>query len=113
MGKKTSVRNIVQNSIKIENNLCNSKYFEKKKNEFPLYVYLILEIKKFLKVFLKDNGLFLHNYKINLSESELKIFVSYFKSANVLSLINQLILLKKIKNLNFSKLDLSKKDQKN
>jgi len=78
MGKKIHSKTIIQKSKKIENYLWNTYYSEKKKHEFPLYVFITLEIKKFLAIFLKKNSLTLHNYKISFSESELKIFISYF-----------------------------------
>lgn len=112
MGKNTSAKNIIQNSKNIENNLWNLKYFEKKKIESPLYLYIALELKKLLKIFLKKNGLILCHYKINLFESELKIFVSYSKLDNSLVLINQVLKSKRIKSYNSFKKKVSKKAKK-
>lgn len=98
MGKKIDIRNIIYND------LWDVKYIEKKNNDFGLYLYLSLEIKSFLTKFLSINGLTLHSYKINIQESELKIFLSYLKSPKLLVLLNNLLqlykvqIVKKIKN---------------
>ena len=89
MGKKLDIRNLIYND------LWDVKYIEKKNNEFGLYLYLSLEIKKFLKKFLSINGLTLSNYKINIHEFELKIFFSYFKSPRLMLLLKTLFKLQK------------------
>lgn len=89
MGKKVDIRNVIYND------LWDVKYIEKKNNEFGLYLYLSLEIKNFLKKFLIMNGLTLYNYKVNVHEFELKIFLSYFKSPKLMLLLYNLLKLQK------------------
>ena len=107
MGKKTDIRNILNNK-KIENNSWSVKYVEKKTNEFGLYLYLHLEIKEFIQKFLKSNELKLYKYNINFLESELKISISYFKSSNIKKLVYKPFRLKKtikfVKNCSIEKL---------
>lgn len=61
----------------------NSQYFEKKSTETSIYAFKILEIKKFINKFFKDNGIIISNCKVHyLNENSLHIFVSYFLTFN-------------------------------
>ena len=80
MGQKTDIKNIIQLKKKNNNYIWDTKYFEKKNNESSLYIFTNLEIKKFIKKILKDNNLMLHSYNVNISESTIKVFISYVKS---------------------------------
>ena len=83
MGKKTSSRTIYQ---KNKLNIWNVKYNEKKNNESNLYSCIYLEINKFVKKILKDNGFLLNCCKISFSESKLRLFVSYVVSLHALKI---------------------------
>lgn len=99
MGKKTDIKTILQKNKSVYDNLWNIKYLEKKKIESPLYIFIVLEIKQFLNKIFKDNGLLLHDYKINFSEFGLKIFVSYLiktQNKKLSTKLNDLYSLKKI-----------------
>ena len=56
------------------------KYFEHKINESHAYILSSLEIKHYMKQFLKSNNLILHDYRINFSGSFLNVFISYYSS---------------------------------
>ena len=91
MGQKTDTKNIFQ--IEKNNNkyIWDAKYFEKNKDESNIFIYQNLEIKKFIKKILKDNGLILYKYNIHFFETSLKIFIFYLKlpkSQNIINLIN-------------------------
>lgn len=85
MGQKTN-SNIFRLGIK--KNQWNIKYFEKNKEESTLYAYKSIQIQSYLKQFLKKNGLILKNCKINFSETNLYVFISYFSAKNSFFLIN-------------------------
>nr|QYJ09267.1 ribosomal protein S3 [Pleurosigma sp. mgcode 4] len=90
MGQKTNTRNIFQIGKNNNKYIWDSKYFEKKKNESNIFIYQNIEIKKFIKKILKDNGLILHKYRISFLESNIKIFVSYLKLPKSQTIINQI-----------------------
>ena len=81
----------------IKKNEWKSKYFESTNEEFSLYTYQSLEIKKFLQKFLKINGLLFHNFKIQYSGNTLYLFVSYYTTSKINSLINEINEYQKIK----------------
>jgi len=87
MGQKTN-SNIFRLGLK--NNNWKSKYFEKSSEEFSLYSFQDFEIQKYLKQFLKLNGLILHNYKLQYSETTIHIFISYYITFKSLTLINKI-----------------------
>lgn len=100
----------------------NYKYTEKKKNDFYLYTAKNLEIKKFILKFFKQNGLNIHNCKINYLNNSLNIFLSYkqnLKSIDLLSTINKnqnIIITKNTfakQNLQFNNLNIIVPDLKN
>jgi ribosomal protein S3 len=86
MGQKIN-SNIFQLGIKKKE--WDSKYFENTKEEYSLYTYQSLEIKKFLHKFLKNNGLFYHDLKLHYSNNTLYLFISYYTSSKISSLINK------------------------
>lgn len=73
------------------------QYFENPSKELPLSIFKNLEIKNFLKKFLKNNGLLLQNYKLYSSEKNLYIFISYYLTLNTIFLINKINKTQKIK----------------
>lgn len=75
----------------------NSKYIEKKSNEFYLYPAKDLEVRKFIAKFLKKNGLSVHKLKLNYLNNNLNIFVSYAQNCNSISAISNLNKAQKIK----------------
>jgi len=87
MGQKTNA-NIFRLGLK--NNNWRSKYFEKSSEEFSLYSYQDLEIRKYLKQFLKLNGIILHNYNLQYSETTLHLFISYYITFKSLTLIDKI-----------------------
>ena len=75
MGQKAN-SNILR--IDMGNRTWKSKYFEKTKEESSVLVFQDIEIRNFIDRFFTSNGLFLYNCKINRSNSDIVIFVSYF-----------------------------------
>lgn len=75
----------------------NSKYTEKKSNEFYLYPAKDLEVRKFITTFLKKNGLSVHKLKLNYLNNNLNIFVSYAPNCDSIFTINSLNKAQKIK----------------
>lgn len=94
MGQKIN-SNIFRLGIK--KNEWKSKYYEKTKEEFSLYAYQSLEIKKFLRKYLTLNGLIFHDFKIQYSGSTIYLFISYYTTSKAISLINNLNVQQKIK----------------
>lgn len=76
MGQKTNP-NILQLS---KTNNWNSKYIEKTSKDFYLYTHKNLETKKFIYTFFKKNNLIVQNCRINYSNSNMSIFLSYHQS---------------------------------
>ena len=67
----------------------NYKYNEKKSTDYPLYTFKHIEIKKFINKFFKDNGLIVSNCKLNYSDNNLYIFISYYLVLESNFLINK------------------------
>ena len=67
-----------------------SKYIEKKSTEFYAYTNKDIEIRKFLDKFFKDNGLIIHDCKINHSDELLNLYVTYLQNLDSLTLINDI-----------------------
>lgn len=63
------------------NQKWDTEFFEKKRNELPLYVFKDLEIKNYIERFLKTQGLILHDYKHFCNDSTLNFYISYFVSS--------------------------------
>lgn len=90
MGKQTNTTQILQVGKKNNKYIWDSKYFEKHSREVNTYLFQSIEIKKFLTIFLKTYGLSLYKYNINFSESELKLFISYFKTSKIKNIIPEI-----------------------
>lgn len=60
------------------NKTWKTKFFEKKSQELPLYIYKDLEIKSYVERFLEMRGIILHDYKQHYSNSTLNLYLSYF-----------------------------------
>jgi ribosomal protein S3 len=74
MGQKTNP-NIFRLGV---NKTWKTEFFEKKKNELPLYTFKDLEIKNYIERFLEIHGIILHDYKQQYSNSTLNFYISYF-----------------------------------
>lgn len=76
MGQKT-------NSTIFRLNLKNSewkyKYIEKNKEESSIYLYKNIEIKNYLDKIFKYYGLLIHNYKIEVNNNKINIFISFYE----------------------------------
>jgi len=80
-----------------------------------LYSHINLEINKFIKKSFKDNGFLLNCCKVNLTESKLRVFVSYVSSLHTLNILKNypqlsqstLFSKKKTKSNNKQKINLS------
>lgn len=88
MGQKTNA-NIFRLGINNQKN-WDSKYFQNTPEEYSLYTFQHLEIKKFIERFLKLNGLLLHNYKLQLSRKTLYVYVSFLAEDKSIAIINKL-----------------------
>jgi ribosomal protein S3 len=66
------------------NQFWKSKYFEKNINESHTYIFKSLEIKQYLQKILKDQGLTLHKYQLNFSNTSLNIFISLHQTEQAL-----------------------------
>ena len=78
-------------------NNWKSKYFEKKSKEALVYNYRDIEIRKFIYLFFKQNGLAIHNIKLSYFNNTLSIFISYLPVLKTLSFINNNNKIQKIK----------------
>ena len=94
MGQKIN-SNIFRLGIK--KNEWKSKYFEKTKEEFSLYAYQSLEIKRFLQKFLTLNGLIFHDFKIQYSGNTIYLYISYYTTSKSISLITDVVTQQKYK----------------
>lgn len=74
----------------IKKNEWKYKYFENTKEEFSLYAYQSLEIKKFLQRFLTINGLMFHDFKLQYTDNTLHIFISYYTTSKAALLVNKI-----------------------
>ena len=77
----------------------NTKFYETKKSELPLYTFQCLELKQYIEKFLKDHGLILHSYNIHYNQSMLNIYISYFIPI-ILKMDNQEEITKTLNKLN-------------
>jgi ribosomal protein S3 len=84
MGQKIN-SNIFRLGIK--KNEWTSKYFEKTKEEFSLYTYQSIEIKKFLQKYLTINNLIFHDLKIQYSSNIIYLYISYYTTSKTISII--------------------------
>lgn len=62
------------------NKTWKTEFFEKKRHELPVYTFKDLEIKGYIERFLEMQGIYLHDYKQQYSNSTLNIYISYFVS---------------------------------
>ena len=60
------------------NKTWKTKFFEKKRQELPLYTFKDLEIKDYVERFLHMRGIWIHDYKQHYTNSTLNLYVSYF-----------------------------------
>lgn len=67
----------------------DSRYFEKKKEEFTLYNYQNIEIESYIKQFFYLKGLILQKTKFHFNDTNLYIYISYFSTKKSLYLINK------------------------
>ena len=67
-------------------NEWRSKYFEKNLEEFSLYSFQNIKIKRYLDQFLNESGLILHDYKMYFNETSLHLYVSYFVTSKPLTI---------------------------
>lgn len=89
------------------NKTWKTKFFEKKSQELPLYIFKDLEIKSYIERFLEMRGIILHDYKQHYSNSTLNLYLSYFVTSEFdlkrddlynLTIVNKLSDKKLIKN---------------
>lgn len=90
----------------------NSRYTEKKSNEFYLYQAKDLQLKKFIIKFFKKYGLNTHKLKLNYSNNNLDILTVYTQSANSVLVIDAINKNQKIK-LTKNKFTVTEKKRKN
>lgn len=84
----------------IRNTQWNSRFFEKKQEEFTLYNYQTIKIQSYIRHFLYLKGIIVQNIKIFFNENNLYIFISYFITRKSLYLIKK----DRIKTLNIKKI---------
>lgn len=60
-----------------------TEFFEKISKELPKYTFKDLELKNYIERFLDTNGLFLHDYRQNFSNSTLTLYISYFITPSI------------------------------
>lgn len=66
-----------------------TEFFEKKRQELPIYTFRDLEIKSYIERFLETQGLLLHDYKQHYSNSTLNLYISYFVSLEFIAKQNE------------------------
>ena len=71
------------------NNNWKSKYTENKKKEISAFFFKSLEIKNFIRRFLRFHGLAFHNSKIAVSNTSLHLFISYYTTKHSSLVINR------------------------
>lgn len=65
-----------------------SKYLENKPQEFAIYSFQDMEIRKFINKFFKNSGLIVHNCKLSyLDNNSFHIFISYYVTVQSVSFI--------------------------
>jgi ribosomal protein S3 len=72
-----------------KNKEWKSKYFEKKSPELARYAFKDSEIRKYIRKFLEDNGLIVHDCRLYYTESSLYVFVSYYLAQKSVLLIKK------------------------
>ena len=72
------------------NKTWKTKFFEKKRQELPLYTFKDLEIKDYVERFLQVKGILLHDYKQNYTNSTLNLYISYFVTTSFQPKLNDL-----------------------
>lgn len=87
MGQKVN-SNIFRLGYK--NNEWNSLFIEKNFEEFSLYVYKNLEIRKYIDYFFRRYFLLVNYCKIKYSNESLEIFISYYTTLKSIYLINKI-----------------------
>jgi ribosomal protein S3 len=80
-----------------KNKEWKSKYFEKKSPELARYAFKDSEIRKYIRKFLEDNGLIVHDCRLYYADSSLYVFVSYYLTRKSVLLINKLNRTRKIR----------------
>ena len=63
------------------NQKWDTEFFEKKKDELPLYIFKDLEIKSYIERLLEMQGIIVHDYKHSYNNSTLTFYISYFISS--------------------------------
>lgn len=86
MGQKVDAR-IFRQSLDKKN--WEFKYIEKNNEESSLYLYKILQIKKYLDRFFNIYKIKIHNCKIFYSNNTLQIFISFYITQQTIIIINK------------------------
>jgi ribosomal protein S3 len=73
-----------------KNKEWKSKYFEKKSPELAKYAFKDSEIRKYIRKFLGDNGLIVHDCRLYYTDSSLYVFVSYYLTQKSVFLVKKL-----------------------
>jgi ribosomal protein S3 len=60
------------------NKTWKTEFFEKKRQELPLYTFKDLEIKNYIERFLETQGILLHDYKQHYTNNTLNLYISYY-----------------------------------
>jgi ribosomal protein S3 len=60
------------------NKTWKTEFFEKKRQELPLYTFKDLEIKNYIERFLEIQGILLHDYKQHYTNNTLNLYISYY-----------------------------------
>jgi ribosomal protein S3 len=60
------------------NKTWKTEFFEKKKQELPLYTFKDLEVKNYIERFLETQGILLHDYKQHYTNHTLNLYISYY-----------------------------------
>lgn len=88
------------------------QYFEKKSIESSIYTFKNLEIENFIIQFFKINGLTVQNTKLYYFDNTLHIFISYFLTLKIVSIIRLITKNQKIRFTNRPTIKLKKKELK-
>jgi hypothetical protein len=60
------------------NKIWKTEFFEKKKDELPLYIFKDLEIRYYIEKILQINGILLNDYKQQYNGYTINLYISYF-----------------------------------
>jgi hypothetical protein len=82
MGQKV---NPVLFRLAVLRNEWKSNFSARNSEEFSLYTFQSLEIRKYLDQFLGELGIYLHDYKVFQTAKSLHLYVSYFASSKVVN----------------------------